>query len=44
MEAVYDQQTQLSYHALIGTWKQSVSDVEQMFGESVVKFMERKGM
>ena len=43
MEAVYDNDTSLSYHALIGTRKQSVSDVEQIFSAGVLAFMERKG-
>ena len=44
MEAVYDNDTPLSSHALIGTRKQSVSDdVEQIFSAGVLAFMERKG-
>lgn len=43
MEAVRDPGTQLSYHALIGTRKQSVADVEQIFSSSVLAFMEGKG-
>ena len=43
MEAMYDSETHLSYHALIGTRKQSVSDVEKIFSESVLKFLEGKG-
>ena len=31
MEAVYDDVVKLSYHALIGTCKQSVSDVVQIY-------------
>ena len=42
MEAVQDPEVQLSYHAMIGTRKQSVSDVEQIFSLSVLNFMERK--
>ena len=30
MEAVQDPEVQLSYHPMIGTRKQSVSDVEQI--------------
>ena len=41
MEAVYCNDTSLSYHALIGTQKQSVSDVEQIFSAGVLAFMER---
>lgn len=43
MEAVYDENAMLSYHALVGTRKQSVSDVEQIFSSRVLDFMERKG-
>lgn len=43
MEAVYDDAAKLSYHALIGTRKQSVSDVEQIFSPRVLEFFERKG-
>ena len=42
MEAVTDPEVQLSYHAMIGTRKQSVTDVEQIFSRSVLEFMERK--
>ena len=34
VEAVKDEEASLSYHALIGTRKQSVSDMEQIFSES----------
>lgn len=43
MEAVRDDKTALSYHALIGTRKQLVSDVEQIFGHKVLHFLEQKG-
>ena len=43
MEAVYCETAQLSYHALIGTRKQSVSDVEQIFSSGVLEFFESKG-
>ena len=43
MEAVYDEEAKLSYHALIGSCKQSVSDVEQVFSSRVLQFFERKG-
>ncbi len=43
MEAVYDEETNLSYHALVGSRKQSVSDIEQVFSERVLKFFESKG-
>ena len=42
MEAVSDSEVQLSYHALIGTRKQSVSDAEQLFGLRVLNFFEKK--
>ena len=43
LEAVYCESTQLSYHALVGTRKQSVSDVEQVFSSRVLEFFESKG-
>ena len=43
MGAVYCETAQLSYHALIGTRKQSVSDVEQIFSSGVLEFFESKG-
>lgn len=43
MEAVYDEEAKLSYHALIGSRKQSVSDVEQIFSSRVLQFFERQG-
>ena len=42
MEAVYDDAAKLSYHALIGTRKQSVSDVEQIFSSRMLEFFESK--
>lgn len=42
MEAVSDSDVQLSYHALIGSRKQSVSDAEQLFGLRVLSFFEKK--
>ena len=42
MEAVHDKNAKLSYHALIGTRKQSVSDVEQIFSSRVLSFLESK--
>lgn len=42
MEAVQDPEVKLSYHAMIGTRKQSVTDVEQIFSNSVQNYMERK--
>ena len=43
MEAVYYERTKLSYHALTGSRKQSVSDVEQIFSAEVLAFFEAKG-
>lgn len=43
MEAVYSETAQLSYHALIGTRKQSVKDVEQIFSLGVLEFFEENG-
>ena len=43
MEAIYDPHAMLSYHALAGTRKQSVSDVEQIFSSRILKFFEEKG-
>lgn len=44
MEAVYDNDTSLSYHTLIGTWKQSVSDFEQTFSAGTVTLYGEKGL
>ena len=41
MEAVYDEEVKLSCHALIGTRKQSVADVEQIFSARVLNFFEQ---
>ena len=41
MEAVQDPEVQLSYPVMIGTRKQSVSNVEQIFSLSVLHLMER---
>ena len=43
LEAVCCESTQLSYHALVGTRKQSVSDVEQVFSSGVLEFFESNG-
>ena len=43
MEALYSEMTQLSYHALVGTRKQSVSDAEQLFSSGILEFFESKG-
>lgn len=37
-----DPETELTYSALTGVRKQSVEDVERLFGEKVIKFMEKK--
>ncbi len=42
VEAVKDPSTGLTYPALTGVRKQSVQDVERLFGEGVIKFMEAK--
>ena len=43
MEALQDPSTNLTYPALTGARKQSVSDVERLFSQDMVAFMERKG-
>ena len=43
LKAVYDDAAKLSYHALVGTRKQSVSDVEQILSSRVFELFERKG-
>ena len=43
LEAVYCESTQLSYRALVGTRKHSVSDVEHVFSSRVLEFFESKG-
>ena len=40
VEALKDPSTGLTYPALTGVRKQSVDDVERLFGEGVIKFME----
>ena len=40
VEALKDPSTGLTYPALTGVRKQSVEDVERLFGEGVIKFME----
>ena len=42
VEALQDDDSGLTYPALVGTRKQSVEDVERLFGESLIQFMERK--
>ena len=42
VEALQDDDLGLTYPALVGTRKQSVEDVERLFGESLIQFMERK--
>lgn len=43
MEALHDQEACLTYTALTGERKQSVSDAERLFSSSLLAFMERKG-
>lgn len=40
VEALHHPETGLTYPALSGVRKQSVEDVERLFGECVIKFME----
>lgn len=42
-EAVHDPIAGLTYTALSGICKQSVEDVECLFGQSVIEWMESKG-
>ena len=42
MEALQDPDTHLTHPALTGIRKQNVQDVERLFGNSVIDFMERK--
>lgn len=43
VEALQDPDAKLTHPALTGVRKQSVQDVERLFGHSVIEFMERKG-
>lgn len=43
VEALFDEQSGLTYPALTGVRKQSIEDVERLFGENVIAFLERKG-
>lgn len=43
MEALQDPSAKITYPALTGVRKQSVSDVERLFSTDMVGFMERKG-
>ena len=43
MEALHDPESQLTYTALTGERKQSVTDAERLFSPSMVRFMEKKG-
>lgn len=40
VEALNDPSTGLTYPALTGVRKQSIEDVERLFGDGVIKFME----
>lgn len=42
MEALQDTSTGLTYPALTGVRKQSIQDVERLFGPGVIEFMEKK--
>ena len=42
-EALNDLSTGLTYPALVGSRKQSIEDVERLFGSSLIDFMEAKG-
>ena len=42
-EALHDPSAGLTYTALSGIRKQSVEDVERLFSDSVVRWMEKKG-
>ena len=43
MEALYDPSTNLTYTALTGARKQSVSDVDRLFSRKMEEFMRSKG-
>lgn len=43
MEALHDPTTNLTYPALTGARKQSVTDVERLFSADMIHFMESKG-
>lgn len=43
MEALYDSSTNLTYTALTGARKQSISDVERLFSKEMVQFMKSRG-
>ncbi|XP_065893229.1 uncharacterized protein [Dysidea avara] len=43
VEAVHDTSSGLTYSALSGVRKQSVQDVERLFSESLIRWMENKG-
>ena len=43
MEALHDPEANLTYTALTGARKQSISDVECLFSHCMVHFMEEKG-
>lgn len=43
MEALHDPTTNLTYPALTGARKQSVTDVERLFSADMIYFMESKG-
>ena len=43
VDALHDPETGLTYPALSGVRKQSVEDVERLFGEGVIKYMDDHG-
>lgn len=42
-EALHDEDTKLTYSALVRSWKQSVEDAERLLSSYVANFMEKKG-
>ena len=42
VEALHDTSSDLTYSALSGVRKQSVQDVERLFSESLIKWMDNK--
>ena len=44
MQALEDPSSGLTYTALTGVRKQSVEDVEHLFGAGVIEFMENMGI
>ena len=42
VEALQDPDSGLTHPALVGTRKQSIEDIERLFGERLIAFMEKK--